>query len=596
MKNKKELIIYIILVILILLTIVYLIINKTNKEKDNDTAIDKITDIDTTVDLDNSDETINWDNYQTKDLTLTDSITITTGGIYNLSGTITDGMITVDTNDYVKLILNNVSITNSSGPAIYVKKAKTVIIYLSDNSNNYLEDGSNYSNYDEDINATIYSKDDLVFDGTGSLTVKANYQDGIVSKDDLKIINGNYTISSADDGIRGKDSVYIIDGNFDITSLGDGIKSTNTEDKDKGYILIENGTFNIDATLDGIQAETKLIIKNGNFTIKTGNGSTNSSKSNSNWGNWGSKNTTDTKSAKGLKAGSNIVIEDGTFDLDTSDDAIHSNNYVGIIAGSYTISSGDDGIHADTEIIIDNGNIDIKESYEGIEAAKITINNGDIKVVASDDGINVAGGSDSSSMNRPGANNYTNNTTNILTINDGNIYVNASGDGIDINGSGYIYRGTIIVDGPTSNGDGALDYDGELVVNGGSLIAAGSSGMVQGISSNSTQYNATIIFTSSYTNKKITITDENENTILEYTPTKTYQAITVSSSKLKKGTTYTIKIDNETYTSFTVSSISTTVGTSNRMNNGGNMPGNGENPNNGNESAGKPNGNQPERK
>lgn len=553
MKNKKELIIYIILVILILLTIVYLIINKTNREKDNDIAIDKITDIDTTVDLDNSDETINWDNYQTKDLTLTDSITITTGGIYNLSGTITDVMITVDTNDYVKLVLNNVSITNSSGPAIYVKKAKTVLIYLSDNSNNYLEDSSNYSNYDEDINATIYSKDDLVLDGTGSLTVKANYQDGIVSKDDLKIINGNYTISSADDGIKGKDSVYIIEGNFNISSLGDGIKSTNTEDKDKGYILIENGTFNIDATLDGIQAETKLIIKNGNFTIKTGNGSTNSSKSNSNWGNWGSKNTTDTKSAKGLKAGSNIVIEDGTFDLDTLDNAIHSNNYIGIIAGSYTISSGDDG-------------------------------------------INVAGGSDQSSMNRPGANNYTNNTTNILTINDGNIYVKASGDGVDINGNGYIYGGTIIVDGPTSNGDNALDYDGELVVNGGSLIAAGSSGMVQGISSNSTQYNATIIFSNSYTGKKITITDENENTILEYTPTKTYQAVTVSSSKLKKGTTYTIKIDNETYTSFTVSSISTTVGTSNRMNNGGNMPGNGENPNNGNEPAGKPNGNQPERK
>lgn len=590
MKNKKELIIYIILVILILLTIVYLIINKTNKENDNDIAIDKITDIDTTVDLDNSDETINWDNYQTKDLTLTDSITITTGGIYNLSGTITDGMITVDTNDYVKLILNNVSITNSSGPAIYVKKAKTVLIYLSDNSNNYLEDSSNYSNYDEDINATIYSKDDLVLDGTGSLTVKANYQDGIVSKDDLKIINGNYTISSADDGIRGKDSVYIIDGNFDITSLGDGIKSTNTEDKDKGYILIENGTFNIDATLDGIQAETKLIIKNGNFTIKTGNGSTNSSKSNSNWENWGSKNTTDTKSAKGLKAGSNIVIEDGTFDLDTSDDAIHSNNYIGIIAGSYTISSGDDGIHADTEIIIDNGNIDIKESYEGIEAAKITINNGDIKIVASDDGINVAGGSDSSSMNRPGANNYTDNTTNILTINDGNIYVNASGDGIDINGSGYIYGGTIIVDGPTSNGDGALDYDGELVVNGGNLIAAGSSGMIQGISSNSTQYNATVIFTNSYTGKKITITDESENTILEYTPAKTYQAVTVSSSKLKKGATYTIKIDNETYTSFTISSISTNVGSSNRMNNGGNMPGNGG-PNKENS-----NGEPPERK
>lgn len=589
MKNKKELIIYIILVILTLLTIMYLIINKTNKEKDNDIIIDKITDIDTNIDLDNSDEDIKWDNYETKDVTLTDTITITTGGIYNLSGTITNGMITIDTNDYVKLILNNVSITNSNGPAIYVKSAKTVLIYLSDNSNNYLEDSSSYLNYDEDINATIYSKDDLVFDGTGSLTIKANYQDGIVSKDDLKIINGNYIISSVDDGIRGKDSVYIIDGNFDINSKGDGIKSTNTNDNNKGYILIENGTFNINATLDGIQAETKLIIKKGNFTIKTGNGSTNNSKKDT-WGNWGNKNTTDTKSAKGLKAGSNIVIEDGTFNLDTSDDAIHSNNYIGIVSGSYTILSGDDGIHADTEIIIDNGNIDIKESYEGIEAAKITINNGDIKVLASDDGINVAGGSDQSSMNRPGANNYTNNTTNILTINDGNIYVNASGDGIDINGSGYIYGGVITVDGPTSNGDGALDYDGELIVNGGTLIASGSSGMVQGISSNSTQYNATIIFTNSYTNKKITITDENENTILEYTPTKTYQAVTLSSSKLKKGETYTIKIDDEIYTSFTVSTISTNVGSSNRMNNDGNIPGNGG-PN-----KGKPNGEPPERK
>ena len=106
---------------------------------------------------------------------------------------------------------------------------------------------------------------------------------------------------------------------------------------------------------------------------------------------------------KGLKAGNNIVIEDGTFNLNTSDDSIHSNNYIGISNGTYYISSGDDGIHADNEIIIEGGSIDIKESYEGIEAAKITIYNGDISVVASDDGINVAGGSDSSSMNRPGA-------------------------------------------------------------------------------------------------------------------------------------------------------------------------------------------------
>lgn len=559
MKRKQEIIIGIIVIIVTVIILGYILVENINKKENS------IESIDTNIELDNSDEDIDWLNYEMKNLTLTESITITEEGIYELSGEITNGMITVNTKGNVKLILNNVTITNESGPTIYIKNAKNTVIYLKEETTNTLEDSSNYQT-DEDINATIYSKDNLIFDGSGTLVIKANYQDGIVSKDNLKIKNGTFNITSIDDSIKGKDSVYIIDGNFNITSGGDGIKSTNTSDKDKGYVYIENGNFEIDATLDGIQAETKLLIKNGNYTIKTGNGSTNNSKKDT-WGNWGKTDSTDTKSAKGLKAGNNIVIENGTFNLDTSDDSIHSNNYIKISNGTYSISSGDDGIHADNEIIIEDGSIDIKESYEGIEAAKITIYNGDINVVASDDGINVAGGSDSSSMNRPGANNYKENTTNTLTIYNGNIYVNASGDGIDINSSGYIYGGVITVDGPTNNGDGALDYDGELIVNGGTLIAVGSNGMLQNISSNSTQYNVTINLKTTYQKgTKISILDENNEEIISYTPTKSFASIIVSTNKLSLSNTYTIKIDNETYETFTVSSITTSVGNTREMN------------------------------
>ena len=234
-----------------------------------------------------------------------------------------------------------------------------------------------------------------------------------------------------------------------------------------------------------------------------------------------------------------------------------------------------DGIHADTEIIIDNGTINITKSYEAIEASKITINNGEIKAVASDDGINVAGGADSSAMDRPGANNYSNNSDNILTINGGNIYINSVGDGIDINGSGYINGGKIVVEGPTSDGNGILDYDNELVAKNAEIIAAGSSGMFQELSSNSEVYNVNIYFTSTISsNKKITITDSSNNEIISYTSSKSISTMVVATPKFQNGETYTIKIDGSNYSSFTISNISTTVGNNyNSMGGGRRNPG-----------------------
>lgn len=568
-KNKKITIVVLIIAVILILGITIYTQNRKNK-------ISSANDIDMTINTDDGDEKIDWSIYENEEITLTDSMTITEDGIYTLTGTI-NGSVKVKTSGNVKLILNNVSITSTDGPAIYIEDAEDVVIYLEEGSTNTLTDSASYSSTYTDIDGTLFSKSDLTIEGTGTLIVKANYLDGIVSKDDLKIKEGTYQIEANDDGIRGKDSVYILGGTFDITSGGDGIKSTNDTDTEKGFIMIEDGNISITADLDGIDAETKLLIKNGTFNITSGGGSANASTK-EDWGMWGrnpyasTNSSTNGDSAKGLKSGNNLVIEGGTFNLNTSDDAIHSNNYVGILGGDINISSGDDGIHADTELIIENGNINITKSYEGIESGEITINNGNINIVATDDGINVAGGIDSSAEDRRGENAYSSYSNNTLIINNGTIHVNAVGDGIDVNGNGYIYGGTVTVEGPTDNGNGTLDYDREFKVDGVTFIGSGSSGMLQSISSASSQYNLTVYFSTSLTSSDtVIITDSNNNEILSHNSSKQYNSLVFSSSKLEKGNTYTIKINGEVYQSFTISSTTTTVGRSTGM--GGTMPG-----------------------
>lgn len=422
------------------------------------------------------------------------------------------------------------------------------------------------------MDGALFSHDDLTFDGDGTLTIQANYMDGIVSKDDLKFISGTYKIKSEDDGIRGKDSVYIQNGTYEINAAGDGIKTTNDTDKEKGFIKIENGNFNIISQLDGIQSENKLVIENGKFDITTGGGSSNASSKNDNWGHWGygsMQSSIDSESAKGLKALDNIVIQAGEFTLDTSDDSIHSNNYIGIGNGNFKIQSGDDGIHADYELIIDGGEIVIDKSYEGIESAKITINNGTIDVISSDDGINIAGGNDNSATNRPGANNYSNSDC-ILTINNGTIHVDATGDGIDVNGNAYINGGTITVEGPTNSGNGALDYDRIFAIHGGTVIASGASGMAQSATTDSKQNSVMIYFNNTYSSDDvITIIDSNNNEIMSYTSKKNYASLLFSSPSLQSNSSYTIKVNGSTYQSFTVDTNCNSVGGKGM----GNMPG-----------------------
>ena len=510
----------------------------------------------------NSIETINLSNlsYEGTGVAISNStITINKQGTYYFTGTLAEGNIVVNAgdDDNVVLVFENANITCTTTAVINGVNAKNIIINVKAGSSNTFTDSTSYTVFTEDDepNATIFSKTDLMINGKGTLIVNANYDDGIVSKDDLVITNANIQITSADDGIRGKDSVDIKNATITINAKGDGIKSTNDTDTSKGYVLIDNSKITINAESDGIQAETILNTSNSNLTITT-TGDTSS----------------EDVSSKGLKAGKEITINSGNISISSTDDTIHSNYFIIINGGNLELSSKDDGIHADTDVIINGGNIDITKSYEGIEAAYIEINDGEVSIVASDDGLNASDGS--GDTNFWGRQESFNTNTNVqLVINGGNIYVNASGDGLDSNGTMTQTGGDVIVAGTQNNGNGALDYDSTFNITGGSLIVYGATGMWQNPSTTSSQYS--LCFSASgKAGDKIEIKDSNGNTVESFTTDKAYNAILISNSKLQKGTTYTLYVNGSESSSLELTSIVTSTISGNGMG-GGMMQGGG---------------------
>ncbi|WP_102273471.1 carbohydrate-binding domain-containing protein [Cytobacillus massiliigabonensis] len=522
------------------------------------------------------------------------TLTIKTGGVYVLSGKWDNGQIAIDSEDKnsVRLVLNGVEINNTENAAINIINAEKTIISLQENTVNRISDGKEYLLSDptsDEPNAAIFSKDDLTINGSGKLIVQANYNNGIASKDDLKITGGIIQIHSVDDGLMGRDLVAIKDGELTIEAGGDGIKSTNDKDSSNGNIALEGGTYDIKAGSDGVHAVSSLWIADGSYTITAGGGSPEAIDNRENapepWGNpvnpetdpnlnsngkTNQENTEDTEtiSAKGLKATAELAVGGGTFNIDSSDDAVHSNKTVMIAGGELTIATGDDGVHADTSLHIKGGKTNVAKSYEGLESEEITISEGEIHVVSSDDGINVGGGNDGSGFRMPfspenngqasteakevqpsnekktdaeASDTQSSTEENMLHINGGYMTVDADGDGLDSNGSIEMTDGTVIVNGPTSDGNGPLDYDGSFDMSGGFLIAAGSSGMVQATSEQSAQNS--FLMTYPETQKAGTIVhleDSEGNTITTFAPKKDYQSVFISSPELSKNASYVL--------------------------------------------------------
>jgi len=505
------------------------------------------------------------------------TITITEEATYIISGTLDDGMIIVNAPDTAKLqiVLNGVDITSKTSAPLYILEADKVFLTLADGTENTLSNGGTFTAIDENnIDASIFSKQDLTLNGSGSLTVISPAGHGIVCKDDLVLTSGTYIVNSASHGLDANDSVRIAgETNLTIDAGKDGIHSENTDDASLGFIYISNGTLNIEAEGDGIAAGAYVQIENGTFDLLVGGGSVNGSSASS--GNYGgfmgggghggmkpgsSQSTTTTTddnstSMKGIKATNSLLISGGTFHIDSADDSVHSDVSVTINGGTFEIASGDDAIHAEDTLTITAGTINISKSYEGLEALHVDVQGGDIKLVASDDGLNAAGGTDGSGMTggrdgmfggRGGGHGgmgggMSSSSNGSITISGGNLYVNASGDGLDANGTLTISGGYTVVVGPTQGDTATLDYDKSATITGGTFIGTGASGMAQTFS-DSEQGVFAVSVGNQNAGTNITLKDKNGNTIISYAPELSFAVVILSSPEMVSGETYTITV------------------------------------------------------
>ncbi len=481
------------------------------------------------------------------------TVRITQAGTYLISGTLEDGQIQVEVGNQeeVNLVLNETQISSTTGaPILITQSAKTTITLMEGTQNvishqMVMNDGEEVSKEEK---AAIFSQDDLMITGTGSLTVDAKTYNGVVSQDDLVIEGGNFVIESANHGLKGKDSVVIEEGTFKMTTKGDAIQSDQEADEEKGFITIRGGDFDLVAEQDGIQAQTKLVIEGGTFKIETGGGyeagavKETTSQPPFNRGASATAETATTPSAKGLKAGQELVIEGGSLTINSADDALHTNGSLWMNGGEVTLSTGDDGLHADETVEVNGGTVDILTSYEGLEGQVARVNDGVIRLVATDDGINAAGGMDGSgfmSFFNPMTTSQQEGESGLIELNGGWLYVNALGDGLDANGSIIMTGGVVIVEGPTSGHDGILDFDETFDLQGGQLIASGGVGMLQTPSETSTQ--PTLVIQDSFeSGELIHIQSEEGAEIVTFSPSKASQVLIISSPDLKMESTYRV--------------------------------------------------------
>ncbi|MBE6845281.1 MAG: carbohydrate-binding domain-containing protein [Ruminococcus sp.] len=478
-------------------------------------------------------------------------ISITTGGTFVFSGVLDDGQIFVNAEENVQLVFNGVNITNLSSAPVYVENAKNVAVTLVDNTENVLSDTENYVFSDTDANepdAALFSKDDLSINGNGSLTVNANYNEGIATKNDLRISGGKIAVNSKGDSVKGKDSVVVQNADITINSEADGIKTTNTEETDKGFVVFESGNFDITAQNDAVQSENFLNVNGGTFNIMTGEGAA-AAQTDMESAGFGGRDRMDrdfimqenqaddeiTESQKGLKSNTVINVNGGAISADCSDDAVHAAVDIQINGGELSLSSGDDGIHCDNNIKIANGNIRVLNSYEGIEGIVIDVDGGYLDIVSSDDCFNSSDGTGGSMDPMAVSENC------VLNINDGYVYVNSGGDALDSNGILNINGGLVLVDGPENDGNSALDSGSEINVNGGTLIAAGSSGMLELPNETSGQNVIVAAFENEVSGSTpVYLTDENGDVLFSYIPSKKYSAVIISSPEITTGSEYSV--------------------------------------------------------
>ena len=464
-------------------------------------------------------------------------ITITKAGNYRLSGTYS-GQVKVEAadSDMVRLILDNATITNSTGAAINVVEADEVVIYTASGSTNTVSDGSSYSDTASGSpDAAIYSKSDLTLAGEGTLKVEGNYEEGIHTTDGLVIASGTLEVTAANTGIKGKDYVDILDGTVTVTATKDGIKATNDTDGNRGWVRLSGGTVNISAGDDGFKAERVLEISGGTLNI--------------------------TQSNEGIEA-QYINILDGTVNVTSSDDGINA---------SYSTSSS-----SSTEST-SSSTTQTSQTAQSNQTAQNTQNGQSAQGNAAQGGQGgqppAGGQAPSGNMGQPpagggGGMGGGGGTFEVVdaTINiaGGTVTVNANGDGIDSNGTATLSGGTLVVNGPFTGGNTSLDTNGDLLLNGTTVVAGNSGDMFEAPASSSTSGYVKLTNLSNVSSgTTIQVADSSGKVMANYKVTNSNTAlILVSSANITKGQSYTVytTTDSVDASSTSVASNATSLG------------------------------------
>ena len=558
-----------------------------------------------------------------------DTYSITEAGVYTLSGSYS-GMIHINTDGKVKLILNGVTITNTGNPAIFAENSKKLIIEAADGSTNTLTDGAEYS---ADAKGCIFSNDDIEIQGSGSITVNANHNHAIVSDDEIEIKKATLNITATvGDGINANDGVEIKSGSVTISSMGDGISGGK-------YVEIADGTVNIetkgevaestsdefggmgkdfggqrpDGMTGGGMGHGRRMAQDGTtegtsqtdgqFTPPQGNPpemqqgdrpikqnyrtmplddeqmpqdkgqmqkgnppEMPQNKSEITEQNTESE-TADTGSSKGIKSDSLVTIKGGTINVTSTDHCIKSGGLVVINGGSITAKSEiSKGIKAEGNLFVNDGNINIDTKDEGIESKASATFNGGNISVKSGDDGINAGGGSGKMM----MNNVSDGDEHQIVINGGTLSVDASGDGLDSNGNLYINGGEINISGSENSGNGALDSASENILYGGTLFASGSAGMAECPSAGGEQNIFSITLDSMQTAGTKVEIKQDSTTVYATTPGKAFQNIIFSSADIKTGSEYTVYLNDEKAVTLTAESGVTRYGNAGAMGGRGN--------------------------
>ena len=545
-------------------------------ENPDDNVIDDTVDFETVYTIDLNNLNINTDKYTYTD----DILSINAAGEYLISGTLNGAIEVSGDPDKVRIILSGATISTldsqSCAALVFKKHSGERILTIATGTKSYLSDSIGDNSADGD-NAIIQAKkSSLIINGAGQLhlTSKGEETTAIKVKNDLSIYETRIFVDVNDNGIKAGEVLSISNAYIDIQCGNDAIKTdveaSTQEEADKytanqfaGYIYIYKSNIKIVSGDDGISANSYLKISNSvseTIDITTNNGAPNTiteySSDNANGKAIRVSGITlvdedgnETDQLSKCEDNYYLLIEGGTFIINSNDDAITSKGNLVITGGVFEISTGDDGIHAEYNTVIDAAEIYINKCYEGIEGASVWHRAAITEITSVDDGINAA-------------NADLTNWSYSIYIECGKLTINAQGDGIDSNGTVEIAAGDVIVYGPTNGGNASLDADRGIKVTGGILVALGAAGMIETPSTNSTQCCVSYTLTSS-TKDSIKIFNAKNELLLEIESPKTYQSIIVSMPDFEKGETYTFEVGGlKTSVTLSTTSVLTKMGSS----------------------------------